>query len=116
MVQIGWPVGAHQPSTSKYKCMREFMRPPEVFRDAAGNMVSGGSPGMTTCVELKGHDGPHVNNRGEMADKNALESVSEFHDKELDKMKREMAEMKLTQDKLLKDLAAQEVKEEKGKK
>lgn len=61
-------IGDHQPCTSRYKCMTEFLRPRQAVKDRDGNVI-GSTPGnlRTNCCLTKGHSGPCTNVRGEKA-------------------------------------------------
>jgi len=61
-------VNEYIPPQSSYKCMSVFLRPNVMIQDPSGNWVAGPSPGKTTCILPKGHDGPHMNIRGECSD------------------------------------------------
>jgi hypothetical protein len=61
-------VGDHQPCTSRYKCMTEFLRPRQAIKDKQDNVIGFTEGNLrTTCVLPVGHDGPCANVRGETA-------------------------------------------------
>lgn len=61
-------IGSHQPCTSRYKCMTEFLRPRMAIKDKDSNVIGFTEGNLrTNCVLPKGHEGPCMNVRGELA-------------------------------------------------
>lgn len=83
---VRYPIGSHIPSVSRCKCFFEFLRPTQLFKDMNNNVLRGPSPGLTLCTLKRGHDGPHMNNRGEKAAEDSSSKVADWHKAELFKV------------------------------